>query len=302
MLARIEGYAAALLGSLDRPSLERAVGGLRVLEQTTLARSDLRAVLGDTSLAGPVRGEVVRDLLAGKLDPVTVRLAVYAAAVAPAQEVTHNWSELSQVGHVLLDTGHLEQTPLAHTDARRRVSGYADALLDGVDIEQFSTIEDELFRWARTVEANVGLRRLLLDRDAPLEARSGATKQLLQGRVADSTLRLALFVIEGGRPRDVIGTLDFLVDYVARARHWRVARVHTARPLGAENRERLATSLHSLTGQNVELQVNEEPNLLGGILVEVGDLLLDATTRGRLGALHEDVASGRLFRTTLSND
>jgi hypothetical protein len=37
----------------------------------------------------------------------------------------------------------------------------------------------------------------------------------------------------GGRPRDVVGTLDYLVNYVAQSRDWRVARVHTARELSA---------------------------------------------------------------------
>ncbi len=302
MQAKIEGYATALLGSLDRASLEATVDALRVLDQAALGRGDLRAVVGDTSIPGPVRGEVVRELLTGKLDDTAVRLAAYAAAVVPAQQVTHCWSELALVAHVLLDTGTYDQVPLALMEARRRVGGFADALLEGVDTAQFSTIEDELFRWARTIEANRGLRRLLQDRDAPLDARVGATLELLDGRVSAETLRLSRFVIEGGRPRDVVGTLDFLVDYVARARDWRVARVHTARPLDEANMDRLAASLHSLTGQNVELQVAQEPELLGGIVVEVGDLLLDATTRGRLGALHDEVASGHLFRTALSND
>ena len=97
-------------------------------------------------------------------------------------------------------------------------------------------------------------------------------RQLLDQKVDAGTLRLCCYVIEGGRPRDVVGTLDFLVDYVAKARDWRVARVHTARPLDEASRAQLVGSLSTLTGKNVELQVAEEPSLLGGVLVEVGDL------------------------------
>ena len=129
--------------------------------------------------------------------------------------------------------------------ARRRVGGYADALLEDLDTSRLRPIEEELFRWARTIEANRDLRRLLLDRDAAARRRASArSTQLLAGRVTATTLRLARFVIEGGRPRDVVGTLDFLVDYVARARDWRVARVHTARPLDAASRAQLVASLH----------------------------------------------------------
>ena len=87
--------------------------------------------------------------------------------------------------------------------------------------------------------------------------------QLLEGKVTPSRCALARFVIEGGRPRDVVGTLDFLVDYVAKARDWRVARVHTARPLDEREPRPSSTSLSTLTGKNVELQVAEEPDCSG---------------------------------------
>ena len=115
-------------------------------------------------------------------------------------------------------------------------------------------------------------------------------------------MRLARYVIEGGRPRDVVGTLDFLVDYVARARDWRVARVHTARELDAQSQAQLVTSLSALTGKSVELQIAQESSLLGGVLVEVGDFRLDATTRGRLGELHDAVASGHLYESSINRN
>jgi F-type H+-transporting ATPase subunit delta len=302
MLPALEGYVAALLGSLDRDALSAVADDLSTLEQTVLSRSDLRAVLSDTSITGAARGLVVRDLLRDKIGDVAQRLAVYAATYAPAQEVPQAIGEVAYLARILVDTGVLEQASLALMAARHRVGGFADALLDGLDTGVFARIEEELFRWARSVEASQELRRLLLDRDAPLSARVGATTQLLEGRVHPVTLRLATYVIEGGRPRDVVGTLDFLVDYVARARGWRVARVFSARALDASSADDLVASLTTLTGRPVELQVAEEPELLGGVLVEVGDLRLDATTRGRLGALRDSVAAGHLFESTLSRN
>ena len=46
-------------------------------------------------------------------------------------------------------------------------------------------IEDELFRWARTIDANLDLRRLLLDRDAALESRLATVEALLAGHLED---------------------------------------------------------------------------------------------------------------------
>jgi F0F1-type ATP synthase delta subunit len=275
---------------------------MRTLEQTILSQADLRAVLTDTSIAGQARGEILGDLLTNKVDAATLRLCVYAASAAPAQEVPRAIDELAAAALELSETGEFPQANLGHLAARRRVSGFADELLDQIDTKDFAVIEEELFRWARTIDANLDLRRLLLDRDAPLDARLGTVEQLLKGKVNKVTLLLSRYVIAGGRPRDVVGTLDFLVDFVARSRDWRVARVFTARELDNTSRDQLVASLKTLTGKNVELQIAQEPDLLGGVLVEVGDLRLDATTRGRLGALHDAVASKRLYESAINRN
>ena len=57
-----------------------------------------------------------------------------------------------------------------------------------------------------------------------------------------------------------------------------------------------------MTGKNVELQIAEDTSLLGGVLVEVGDLRLDASTKGRLGALRDAVTSGRLYESALTKN
>jgi F-type H+-transporting ATPase subunit delta len=302
MLAKLEGYSAARLGSLDAVALATVSGELASLEQTVLGRADLRAVLTDTSIASASRGLIVHDILSGKVHDVTLQVAVYAASNAPAQEVPHSLAELAVAARGLSEDGTYPLAGLGLLASRQRVAGYADALLDDVDPQNFDEIEDELFRWARTVEGNLELRRVLLDRDADLESRLGTVQALLGDKVDAVTLALARFVIAGGRSRDVVGTLDYLVDYVARARDWRVARVHTARPLDEQSRADLVTALSSLTGKNVELQVADSPELLGGILVEIGDLRLDATTRARLGVLRDAVSPGHLYESSLNRN
>ncbi|HVB51903.1 MAG TPA: F0F1 ATP synthase subunit delta [Acidimicrobiales bacterium] len=302
MLPKLEGFAAALFGRLDRSVLATVVSDLEALEATVLARGDLSAVLTDTSISHVARGQVVNDLLTNKVGLEALRLATYAATAVPAQEVPRAFDELAHVAHTLHETGEFHHAALGLLDARRRVAGYADALLDEVDTENFTTIEDDLFRWARTVEGNESLRHVLLDRDASLDARLGLTVQLLSGRVNPVSLDLARFTIIGGRPRDVVGTLDFLVDYVAQSRDWRVARVHTARALDNASQHQLVGSLGALTGKKVELQIAEQPSLLGGVLVEIGDLRLDATTRGRLGTLRDAVTSGKYLESALNRN
>jgi F-type H+-transporting ATPase subunit delta len=301
MQPKLEGFAAALFEEMSASDLATLASELVAFERAILTESALRGVLSDTSLNAALRGSVVRTLLENKVGADTLRLAVYTAAHVPAQEVPHAFSELVSMVTVRIDFGTNDMALLGLRAARLRIAGVADAILEGIAVADFAQIEEDLFRWARVIEQNPDLRRTLVDRDAALASRIGLVDSLLGGKVTAVAQRLARFVVSAGRARDVVGSLDYLVDYVARARDWRVARVHTARDLDAASEAQLAAALATLTGKNVELQVASDATLLGGVVVEVGDLRLDASTKGRLGALHDALMSGRALESVLND-
>ena len=302
MQPTLEGYSAAVLSSVADDERATAAADLERVNIAIQSRSDLRAAMTDTAIAGPVRAAVLRDLLTSQVSGVAVRLAAYAARVAPAPDVPTTLDDLAHYALARTRDERQAPPPLSLLEARKRVGGFADAILEDLPADDFGTIEDDLFRWARTIEANPELRRLLVDRDATVESRSDVVRGLLEGKVNEPTLRLALYAIEGGRARDVVGTLDYLVDFTARARNWRVARVRSARELDSDSRAALISSLQTITGRTVDLQVTLDPTLLGGVLVEVGDLRLDASTKGRLGVLHETLASGGVPELQLNHN
>jgi len=65
------------------------------------------------------------------------------------------------------------------------------------------------------------------------------------------------------------------------------ARATTAVPLSDAEREALAAKLREQTGQDVILETAVDPNLLGGVVVQIGDRLVDASTRAKLTAMRE---------------
>ena len=72
-----------------------------------------------------------------------------------------------------------------------------------------------------------------------------------------------------------------------RNRVCRRAHATTAVPLTSAEREALAQRLEASTGHPVELETDVDPELLGGVVVQIGDRLIDASVRGRLDALRK---------------
>ena len=171
-----------------------------------------------------------------------------------------------------------------------RVDAYAAALLEVAKAEgSLETVEDELFRVARTLEANDELRTTLTDQAIPSERRQRIVEDLLSPRASPVTTALVSFVVGAGRSRDLPAIIDRLVRRAAEERAEAVAEVRSAIPLNEDQRRRLAEALSRATGKRVSVKVVVDPKVLGGLSAQVGDTVIDGTVRHRLEALKESL-------------
>jgi F-type H+-transporting ATPase subunit delta len=74
-----------------------------------------------------------------------------------------------------------------------------------------------------------------------------------------------------------------------------IVRAHatTAVPLATGDRQALSERIAQLTGQQVVLDTEVDQAILGGMVVLIGDRLIDGSTRSRLRALRNSMVSGR---------
>src|SRR5207244_2481013 len=70
-------------------------------------------------------------------------------------------------------------------------------------------------------------------------------------------------------------------------------QVTAAVPLSDPERESLAQSLHARTGKQIVLQVSIDPGILGGLVLRMGDTVLDGSVRTRLEQLRARLLTGR---------
>ena len=232
------------------------------------------------------------DLLDGKVSEPARRLAAFACAAVRAPEVPAALGWVATRARHAAEGQEFDEPSLSLMQSRQRVGGFATAVHEDLSTSELESLEDDLFRFARIVESTPALRAALVDRDLAVEARQGLVTQLLEGKVQPSTVSLVRYAVAGGRARDIVGTLDWLVEQTAKARGWRIARVRAAAPIEEAQRGELSESLTSLAGAPVELQVVIDEALLSGAVIQIGDLQVDASARGRIDALREHLMPG----------
>jgi F-type H+-transporting ATPase subunit delta len=167
-----------------------------------------------------------------------------------------------------------------------RVESYAKAFLEVARTEgHLAEVEDELFRFARALEASDELRTTLTDAGLPVSRRQQIVEDLLGGQASPVTVALASMVIGLGRSRDLISIIDELVRLSAAEADKQLAEVRTAVDLDEGQRTRLTEALAKATGKAVELKVIIDPTVLGGIVTQIGDTVIDGTVRSGLEQL-----------------
>lgn len=168
------------------------------------------------------------------------------------------------------------------------VEAYAHASLEVARAEKLgTTIEDDLFRFARALEANDDLRSALTDRSLPAEQRIAIVEELMGGIAVPPSVGLVSMVVGAGRAGELPAIVDRFLELSAEERKHEVAEVRAAVPLDERVRERLARALSKATGKEVEVKVVVDPNVLGGVVARVGDTVIDGTVRHRLEQLKE---------------
>ena len=164
-----------------------------------------------------------------------------------------------------------------------RIDGYASALFEVARAEgNLDEVEDELFRFARSLEGSDELRNALTDELVPAERRQAIVEDLLGPKASPTTVSLVSLVVGSGRGRDLPAIIGKLVERAAAEKDRAVAEVRSAIPLTADQQRRLAAALANATGKQVEVKVVVDPSVLGGAVATVGDAVIDGSVRTRL--------------------
>lgn len=170
----------------------------------------------------------------------------------------------------------------------RTTSAYADAIFTVTVIEgNTARVEDELFRVARALEGSDELQRALADPQVPAARRQQIVEDLL-GAAADTTTVAIISLLVGvGRSNEIPAVIDAFVQRAAHESGREVAMVRAAVELTEDQQQRLAEALSSNLGRDVTVKVIVDPSVLGGVVTQIGDTVIDGSIRHRLNQLRE---------------
>ncbi len=216
----------------------------------------LRRGLSDPSRSGADKAALAAGTLAGRFDERVVDLL---RGIAESR-----WSRERDVADAVEEVAI--GAVLAAAEAR------------GV-LEQ---VEDELFRLSRALIGSREARAVLSDTGTAPEQRRALAEAILAGKADEATRTLALHATTALRGRRFVPTLGWYGEIAAARRKRLVASVTTAVELDAAQTDRLGQLLTRTYGRPVQLNVTVDRDVVGGLRVQVGADVVNATILARL--------------------
>jgi F-type H+-transporting ATPase subunit delta len=164
---------------------------------------------------------------------------------------------------------------------------------------QIALRDDTLETWRRELDLAAAtlltgdLEPILSNPAISVEQRIDAAQQIFVA-LSEPVRNLVVLLLRRGR----IEQLSRVAQEFARLDDQRQGLTHatatSAAPLDAKERKAIVARLEELIGGRVELQTEVDPHILGGLVVRIGDRLIDGSVLGRLERLRNQLASGAL--------
>ena len=169
-----------------------------------------------------------------------------------------------------------------------KIQSYAQAILAVASAESNAAqVEDEIYRFSQVLQSSEELKSTLSDASIPSTLRQQIVVDLLEGQATQTTVALVSMIVAAGMGGDIKAIADKVVGLGAESRDKAVAEVYSVVDLSSDQQQRLAAALKSATGKDVEMKVIIDESVMGGLLVQIEDEVIDGTVRTRLKQLRE---------------
>ena len=168
---------------------------------------------------------------------------------------------------------------------------YGDALFEeAMDKNVLSQWYEEIGALRTIFLENPDLAQFLNHPQIIKEEKKKVVEAIFSGKLSDGLLGFLVTVIEKGRQNDMIPICDYFTDRVKAYKKIGVVKVTSALPLSEDQKKRVEERLLETTGfVSLETEYAVDESLLGGLVIRIGDRVVDSSIKTRLEEIRRDL-------------
>lgn len=168
---------------------------------------------------------------------------------------------------------------------------YGQALFDlSVESGKVESYAEQVKAVADAFSANPELLMLLNHPQIAREEKTEVLKNCFEGRVDDEISSFLEIIVRAGRQKFIPQILEYFLDQVKAYKHIGVAYVTTAVELTAAQKTAVEKRLLEITDNvSYEMHFKVDASLLGGMVIRIGDKVVDSSIKTKLETLSREL-------------
>lgn len=168
---------------------------------------------------------------------------------------------------------------------------YGEALFDlALEDGTLTTIIKEVNVVKEAMKKNPDLLKLLSHPKIKKEEKISVIENIFKGRVSDSLVGFLVIVVQKDRYDDLDGIFEYFVAKVREYKNIGVASITSAVELAEEQKKQIEQRLLQTTKYSqFELTFHVDKSLIGGLVIRIGDRVVDSSVKTKLQMLTKDL-------------
>jgi F-type H+-transporting ATPase subunit delta len=165
---------------------------------------------------------------------------------------------------------------------------YAQALFElAVEVKLLNEFEVQLKALAKAISDNPEIQKVLFHPQISPANKQELLHKIFEGQLSPQIKNFVNMIIDRRRQNFIVDIYTEYKQLADNAHNILEARIKSAVALGEQQQAQLQSNLSKLTGKSIRLVAEVDPSLIGGVVVKIGDRVIDGSVAGRLAKLRE---------------
>jgi len=177
---------------------------------------------------------------------------------------------------------------------------YARALMMSCpDLATIERVKDEIVLLRQTWLISRDTRDFLMNPKIPPKIKISVLERALSDRLSPVIMRLLALLIEKHRQNIIPDIADQYTEATDRVRGVEHADVTVATPLPPDTQKILLDAIQRFSTRDVEVTMRIDPGIIGGVIIRLGDRVIDGSLKRRFNEIRRTMLAARLPRRNL---
>lgn len=172
---------------------------------------------------------------------------------------------------------------------------YAEALYEvALELDKLEQFKEEIKSISQVLESEPKLKTIFEHPKLSKNEKKDIINSIFKSRVSQEVLNLCYIVVDKGRETHLADISEEYTRFSNEKQGIVEAKAITAVPMKAKEMEKLEDRLSKKLGKKVLLSNVIDNTIMGGVLVKIGDKVIDASIKGKFEELYKDLNNVRV--------